>query len=820
MTLFLTSAAALTLAAVTPPTTVPGNTAQLSQAIDRLAVVGNVLYVAAHPDDENTELLSWLIHEKKIRAAYLSLTRGEGGQNLLGAERAPLLGVIRTQELLAARHTDGAEQFFGRERDFGFSKSPDETLTTWGKEEALSDVVWVIRRFQPDVIVTRFSPLPAKTHGHHTASAMLALEAFKAAADPAQFPEQLQWVKPWQAKRIVWNKGTFQGVPTTSDFLALDIGTYNRRLGVSMGEIAAASRSMHKSQGFGEAPERGSELDYFKLLDGAPMAQSLLDGVDFTWARVSGSDKLREQLRLLRSEFNPDHPETSLTRLLASRDLIAALPENPWKAHKLAEIDEVMAAVAGIFASATSATATTVPGGALTVSLEVVQRALPSLTLRAVKVGGEALALGKALTPSQVFQQDQVAHAPLTLANPYWLREREVGGLFTVNDPTVRGLPEAPPALSATFVFSVGDHTLELTRPVQYVWTDPVGGERQRPLEILPEVTVDAAAPVMMFPDVHSKTLTLRVRATAAAAKGALAAHAPAGFAITPASADFALAHAGEEALLTFSVTPTVKLGNEDDSASGVVSFSVGGSPAHGVTRIDYPHIPVQTLTPPTAVKLVRFTQKRALTYVGYVNGAGDDVAAALRDVGYDVTVLTDAALASGKLEAYEAIVIGVRAFNTNPRMLEHVARLQAYVHNGGIVLTQYNTQNWISSVKGEMGPYPIALSADRVTEENAEVTFALPEHPVLRAPNHITPHDFDGWVQERGLYFAGAWDKRYATPLSMHDQKEEPKLGSLLVAHHGKGVFIYTGLAFFRQLPAGVPGAYRLMANLLSRGK
>ncbi len=812
MTMLITSAAVFGLAASTP------NAAEILQAIDRLSAVGNVLYVAAHPDDENTELLSWLVSEKKLRAAYLSMTRGEGGQNLLGPERAPLLGVIRTEELLAARRIDGAEQFFGRVRDFGFSKTPEETLRVWGKDTALSDAVWVIRKFQPDVIITRFSPLSAKTHGHHTASAMMALEAFRAAADPKAFPEQLAFVAPWQAKRIVWNKGVFGGAKPgeLADFLPLEIGTYNRVLGVSGGEVAAQSRSMHKSQGFGDSPDYAARNEYFKLLDGAPMRASPLDDLDFSWARVTGSEKFRTALAALRAEFKPDHPEASLHRLFEARALLTAMPDNAFKAGKLQELEHLIAAVAGVVVTAQSKAPTSMPGGEVALTLTAVQRSLPSLLLKEVNVAGETFTLGTTLKTSQEssVEKKMTLGKEALLSNPYWLREPPSDGAFVVNDASLRGLPAQPP-LAATFVFALGENTFRVAAPIGYLWTDPVAGERHRPLEVLPEVTVTVPAKVAMFPDAHARHLRFVLRASVGAATGTVAVEAPAGFSVEPKAAAFALKAAGDETSVSFVVTPPAKLSADDDSQSGVLRLNING-PAHGVLRIDYPHIAIQTLAPPSEVKLVRFAQKRAVTRIGYINGAGDDVAQALRDVGYEVTLLDDQALAQN-LDAYQAIVIGVRAFNVNPRMTEHAARLAEYVHNGGTVLAQYNTQNRISEVKGAIGPYPITLGQDRVTEEDAEVT--LQDHAALHTPNKITARDFSGWVQERGLYFAAKWDDHYQAPLSMHDKGEDAKRGSLLIAPYGKGVFVYTGLAFFRQLPDGVPGAYRLFANLLARG-
>lgn len=801
--------------------------AELARAIDRLSVTGSVLYVAAHPDDENTRLLAWLANHARVRTGYLSLTRGEGGQNLIGAEQAPLLGVIRTQELLAARGVDGAEQLFTRARDFGYSKTPEETLAIWGKDELLADVVWAIRRFRPDVIVTRFSPEQRDTHGHHVASAMLALEAFERAADPAYRPEQLKWVTPWQARRIVWNKGVWAG--STEDltgFLKMDVGGYDPAIGASYGELAARSRSMHKSQGFGAAPGRGATPEYFKLLAGEPMRRSILDGVDLGGGRWKGAEPVLKLFKRARAELKLDRPDAALPALVEAAGALRALPADPWRAHVAAALDRIIAGCAGLFADAFAAEAVAVPGGPVKVVVEVVNRSPAAVTLEKVALGGEVIAVGRALEPNQPWQLERRLTLPVEtpLSNPYWLVDPPEAGRFTVREQALIGLPEGPPPLAAELTVVVAGHRMVLPRAVGYKWTDPVAGERRRPLEVLPPVTLSARAPLVMFPAPRRKTVHVAVRASTGPAAGVVRPEAPAGFTVTPAERRFSLAARDEVAELAFEVAPPpLGPGGEPVSATlGLVAvLDGGGAPAtRAVERIDYPHIPPQTLAPPAQVKLVRLEVARRKTRVGYIPGAGDEVAQALRQIGYDVTVLSDEALASEPLGRYEAIVTGVRAFNTNPRLQQHHARLMDFVKAGGTLVVQYNAQNRLSRLAGPIGPYPLTLSQQRVTEEDAAVEPLLPEHPVLRAPNRIGPRDFAGWVQERGLYFADTWDPKYEAVLAMHDAGEPPRKGGLLVARHGKGAFVYTGLALFRQLPAGVPGAYRLLSNLVSHGR
>jgi LmbE family N-acetylglucosaminyl deacetylase len=801
--------------------------AVLLRDIERLSTVGRVLYVAAHPDDENTRLLSWLIQNQKVRAAYLSLTRGEGGQNLIGPEQAPLLGVIRTQELLAARSIDGAEQFFGEERDFGYSKTPEETLSIWGKEDALGDVVWVIRRFRPDVIITRFSPEDRQTHGHHTASAMLSLEAFKLAGDPKAYPEQLKTVSPWQPKRIVWNKGVFgPGNPAdVAGFAEMDVGGYDPLLGVSPGEVAARSRSMHRSQGFGSSPLRGPVSEYFRLLAGAPFQRSFLEGIDLSWSRVPGSEKLRQGLSEVRARFDPHNPAASIPALFDTYDALDALPDSPWKPDKRAELTRVISACAGFFADATSDETTAVPGTDVKVMLTALNRSPAAWSLHSVRILDHETVLDRGLETNRPVTIDQTVRLPpnSALSTPYWLVEQPSPGRWTVHDPTLAGLPEQPSPLLATFVVTAGPRRLEIVRPVAFAWTDPASGERRRPLEVLPSATLNPSEPLLMFPEGVSKELRVTVRATRGALSGVVQAEAPTGFRVEPVSQPYAVADINTVQELTFRVQPPERLGDDGVAASGVVRFL--GAPApdarpaawRSVTRIEYPHIPTQTLAPLAEVKVVRFAMKRAVSRVGYIPGPGDEVPAALRQVGYEVTVLSDAALEREPLDRFQAIVIGVRAFNTNPRLPQFHARLMEYVERGGTIIAQYNTNNRISKITGDIGPWPFSISQERVTDEKAAVERLVPAHRIFTAPNRIDDADFSGWVQERGLYFADRWDDHYQPLLAMNDPGEPPRKGSLLVAHRGKGVFIYTGLSFFRQLPAGVPGAYRLFANLLS---
>ena len=836
------------LAAGPPP---QPNAAQIALGLRKLGVAGSVLYVAAHPDDENTALLAYLANGALLRTAYLSVTRGDGGQNLIGSEQGPALGLIRTQELLAARRIDGAEQFFTRARDFGFSKSPDETLRIWGKDAVLADVVAVVRKFRPDVIVTRFSPEPAETHGHHTASAILALEAFHAAADPKFHPEQLVGgVGVWQARRIFWNRSSFFIKPTddVSGDVKLDVDGYNPLLGESYGEMAADSRSMHKSQGFGVARTRTPIVEYFKLLAssapkevaaGRPLA-GILDGIDVTLKRFAGATRLRGLVDKAIAKFDPAAPYASVPALVAVDGALSEISEAGWRAEKQREVTNLIVACAGLFVDATAADYRAAPGTAVEVTATAVDRSPVPVTLDEVRFPFEASghAVGHKLeTPRQDGQRISGAAAPfelrqsvklpveLTPTTPYWLEASPDAGLYHA-DPALIGMPEQASPIEVTFVFTIGGRKVAVARPVSYKWTDPVMGERYRALEVTPAVSVRPEANVLMFPRGVVQTLTVRLVAGVPSATGLLRPEAPAGWTVEPASAPFALGAVGSEAALSFqvrvNVRPNAGAGTSPAPALLHVIAEIGGARlSWGVVRIEHPHIPIQTYLVASDVRLVPVDLAIAGKRIGYIPGPGDEVPASLRQVGYEVTIVSDEALAVGApgLARFDAVVVGVRAFNTNERLRAAHAALMAYVENGGTLVVQYNTNNRLAPLTVPLGPWPFDIGQKRVTDETAAVTFTAPGHPALTTPNAIGPKDFEGWVQERGLYFAEKWDSRYETPLAMHDPGEAPQAGSLLGTRYGKGTFVYTGLAFFRQLPAGVPGAYRLLANLLAGG-
>jgi LmbE family N-acetylglucosaminyl deacetylase len=808
----------------------PLDAAQIQLALKKLTVVGSALYVAAHPDDENTALIAYLGNERLYRTGYLSMTRGDGGQNLLGDEKGELLGVIRTQELLAARRTDGSEQFFTRALDFGFSKGPDETLKIWGHDLALADVVWNIRRFQPDVIITRFPTTGEGGHGHHTASAILAVEAFSAAGDPSKFPDQLKYVGVWQPKRLFWNRFTFQPVkpddPSVAKSLRIDIGAFNPLLGRSYTEVAAESRSMHKSQGFGAAERRGTFLNYFDQLAGDPAKSDIFEGIDTSWSRYAGGDAVGKVLQQASDSYDPKSPAKTIPLLLQAYDLLdrlragGAWAASPWADVKQRDLLNAIRACAGISIDVAAGDSSVTAGNSIPVSVSVVNRSdYPfNLSMVASRYADPSKGVNAPLANNVPIKTDLSIKVPadFPISQPYWLRKPPNKGSYVVDDQQLIGIPENAAAIPIIVTLTDNAmHTIIFEVPAVYRWTDAVQGERTRSVDVVPAVTANLGAPVYVFPDTQAKPVTVLLRNVNATGPVTVRLRVPNGWTSDPASASVTFAKKGEESRATFQVKPPP--GESNALVHAEVETADGKKIDLGVTNIDYPHIPAQRVFSDASAKLVRADIKKRGTRVGYVMGAGDEVPTALRQVGYDVTLLTDDDLDRGDFAKYDAIVTGVRAYNARPRMRLAHPKLMDYVKNGGTLVVQYNSTNPQPLLVDVPGPYPFKVSTDRVTVEEAPVRFVHPDSPLLNVPNKITAADFSGWVQERGLNFVKDWDPQYQTVLASNDPGEPEKEGGELYAHYGKGTFIYTSYAWFRQLPAGVPGAYKMFVNLVS---
>lgn len=809
------------------------SSSEILQRIEKLQTVSAVLYVAAHPDDENTRLLSYLASERKVRTGYLSLTRGDGGQNLIGKEQGSALGLIRTQELLAARRTDGAEQFFTRANDFGYSKNPEETFVFWNKDSVLADMVWTIRKFQPDVIICRFPTTGEGGHGHHTASAILAEEAFDAAADPKRFPEQLKLVNTWKTKRLFWNTFNFGSTNTTAeDQLKVDVGVFNPLIGEYYGEVAANSRSMHKSQGFGSSKSRGSSIEYFELLKGEPAKTDLLEGIATNWSRFSEGAAVKKLAEQVANEFDVRHPQKSVSVLVSLLNAIKKLPDtNPelsyWKTQKTKEVEQLLLECSGVFIDVFANNFNASSGESLVLTTQVVSKFSSDIELLSIQFPDKDTATYNVLYFNQLLILKHIFNVPKNIpySNSYWLNAAPQNGLYTVPDQLLRGIPENQAALRVSFQLKIGKSIITISRNVVHKQVDPVKGEVYRPLEILPKVTINPTEKVVVFTSDSPKKITFLIKAQTPNCEGKLNLVLPKGWTGTLDQTSFSILEKGKEisvsATITMVTSVTVAEALEATNFNEVKLQAIIGKDTlqQAIQRIDYDHIPSQFILSTSSVKMIHVPMKisSGKEKIGYIEGAGDDVAVCLGQLGYDVTVLTDADLSTGNLAAFSAIVTGVRAYNTNERLSVHYETLMNYVKNGGNLVVQYNTNSRVGPIGSKIGPFPFTISRNRVTDETAKVTFTTPTHPVLNYPNKIEQSDFDNWIQERGIYFATTVDSNYQTVLSMNDPNEPTETGSLIIGEYGKGHFVYTGLAFFRELPAGVPGAYRLFVNLLS---
>lgn len=804
--------------------------ADIHEAIKKLNFLGSALYVAAHPDDENTRLIAYLANEVKATTAYLSLTRGDGGQNLIGTEIRELLGLIRTQELLAARRIDKGNQMFSRANDFGYSKHPDETFAIWDKEKVLADVVWAIRKWQPDIIVNRFDHRRAgRTHGHHTASAMLSHEAFDLTADPKVYPEQLEYVQPWQPKRMFFNTSWFFygsrenfEKADKSNMLSVDVGVYYPILGKSNTEIAAESRSMHRCQGFGSAGSRGSQEEYLELIKGDKPQTDLFEGINTTWTRVKGGGPIGKILAQVEDNFDYDNPAKSIPALARAYKLIKGLPNGHWKNVKRNEIEQVIEACLGMYAEASATAYSATPGEELQLNLEIINRSAAEVQLNKIEFQplktdtSVAVSLGN--NERYTLRKSVTLPTNIPFTNPYWLNEKASLGMYTVSDQKLRGLPETPRTFSVIFELDVAGVPLKVKRPIVYKRTDPVKGEVFRPFEITPPVYANLVDKVLIFGNTDApKTVSVILKAGKDSLAGTLELERQKGWRVEPASIDFELNQKGEEQLFSFKLFPPK--GQSEAAISPKVTLGDEVYDQEAIF-IEYDHIPTQTVFRKSTARVVKIDLATAGRKVGYVMGAGDEIPASLEQIGYEVSLLEDGDFQLDNLRNYDAIILGIRAYNTVDRLKFYQSNLLQYVEDGGNLIVQYNTTRRLKVPQDKIAPYHLKISRDRVAVEEAEVRFLAPDHPVLNFPNKITSKDFDGWVQERGLYFPNEWGDEFKAILSSNDPGEPARDGGLLVAPYGEGNYIYSGYSWFRELPAGVPGAYRLFANLISLGQ
>jgi len=803
------------------------NPNEIHHSIKKLNFLGSVLYLAAHPDDENTRLISYFSNNVHARTGYLSLTRGDGGQNLIGPEIRELLGVIRTNELLQAREIDGGEQFFTRANDFGYSKHPDETLEIWNKEKVLNDVIKVVRSFQPDIIINRFNAESAgKTHGHHTSSAMLSIEAFDLAASSTYQNSDL---KPWKTNRLFFNtswwfygsKENFEKADK-SKMLSINTGVYYPSSGMSNSEIASLSRSMHKSQGFGSTGTRGNQNEYIELLKGElpKDKNNLFDGIDTTWNRVEGGSEIKMILDKVEKEFNFLDPSASVPDLLAAYSLINNLENEHWRIFKLDQIKEIIAACAGLYLEGKSNSAYATKNDSIKINIEAINRSDQRIILQNIQI--------VPYNDKTDFNQDLANNVPfnfskeILIANnidntsPYWLNEKGTLGMYKVADKSLIGVPETLRDLKINFKIVINGITIDYLRDIIYKYNDPVKGEVYQPFEIVPPVFSSIASNVIIFNELSPKEIPIRIKALKDEVKGEAVLNIPESWTVEPNKIPFEILKNGDEKIVVFKVSPP---NIQSEGTIKSIIKSEGKEYSNSLVDISYDHIPKQTVLVPAEAKVVRLDLIKKGNSIGYIKGAGDEVPKYLQQIGYKVTIIDPDNITQNSLKKYDAIMVGIRAYNTVEALKLKQKVILEYVKNGGNVIVQYNTNHRLK-VKENLAPYSLQLSRDRVTDENSKVKFLAPNHEIMNYPNKISDQDFEGWVQERGLYFPDKWAKEFTPILSFHDKGESAKKGSLLVAKYGEGYYMYTGLSFFRELPAGVPGAYKLLTNMISMGK
>lgn len=777
---------------------VPTGLEEILHALRSLQKETRVLYLAAHPDDENTRLISWLTHGAGVETAYLSLTRGSGGQNLIGAELGAPLGYIRTQELLEARKIDGGRQFFTRAVDFGYSKNPEETFAFWGKEEVLSDVVRVIREFRPHIIITRFPTDGRGGHGHHTASALLAAEAFDLAGSLTAYPDE--YGIPWSPEMLYWNASSWwdktlpDRAAKEAGIIEVEVGGFDPINGRSCNELASMSRSMHKSQGFGASIARGEMKEYLIHQKGANAFYERL----FWETPGKTNEGARQAAELLAAG----------DRSGAIEKLLDLKEENNSPAFER-RVDGIVAGLLGLHAEALVPNGSAAAGQQLDVELRCIKRMDIPLTIKKIDWNGRIQDQSEELQRDQMLIINNRIRCG-ALNGPYWL-DRPFSTLHDVPDSLI-GLPmaKADPYVGLTFDHLGRPFSLRLA--VEYKEVDRVDGELKRPLVVAPPLTVRFASPSLVTTG-SAVDAVVQIRSWRDSVSDELGFDVPSGWTVTPSHIPFELAQAGDVQNIQIRIVPP------KDTRTGVLRPSLRSSPnmVRSSMSIEHPHIVPTELFLPSELKLANASIDIDAAKVGYIAGAGDAVPEAIERMGFKIEFIDEERVRRGGLEEYMAIIAGIRAYNVNDWLPGVQSLLMDYVEDGGNYIVQYNTRSRDLKLMS-FGPYPMKLSRERVSDETAAATLIDPSHGVFRSPNRITEADFDGWVQERGLYFAdiSSLDPRYETLISWHDKDEPPRLGGLIVAQHGEGAFMYTGISFFRQLPAAVPGAYRLLANLI----
>ena len=797
------------------------SSSNISSMLEKLDVFGKVLYVAAHPDDENTRLIAYLANEKKYETAYLSATRGGGGQNFLGTHLKDNLGLIRTQELLEARKIDGGQQFFTSAVDFGYSKEPVETLNFWNEEKILSDFVWIIRKFRPDIIITRFNQTPYITHGHHTASTILAEKAFNLSGDPDAFPEQLKYVKTWQSQRLLWNTSRRFFNLKEEDIekmLKIDVGVYNNKIGKSYNEIASESRSMHKSQAFGALRRRGSEEELIVYSQGKKAENDIMEGVITSWDRVKPNDELKSYLKKAKDSFNINKPYEIIDYLsLAHRELNRVI-DRDWRVIKKNEIKNLIKASSGLFFEALSNVELASNGEEIKIKFDIINRSPYPIKLEKIQLDKTEYIINDSLENNKLLSVEKnfKISTESEVSEKYWLKNPSEFGSYNIDDQRLIGDPDNQPTLEAKFVFRINGQQISYNSPIIYKINSPINGDEYRPFNIGNPIYLNPLNNLEYYVNTNKKKLKVEVISGANDVKARIYLEVSDGTKVEPEFYDIEFKNKDERKTLSFDVTLP---GNKNSINKVSYKAKVEGDIlSRGIDKIIYSHISHQTRFPKSDVSLIKFNLNIKAKNIAYLMGSGDKVPESLSLVGYNVDLFEKKDINAEKLKNYDALIIGVRAFNSDKSLFDIKPQLMNFMESGGNVIVQYNTSRNLDVNK--FSPYSFQLSRNRVSQENAPVRIINSKHPALNYPNKITLDDFNGWVQERGLYFPNSWSQEYETIISSNDEGEKPNNGGILISKVGEGYFVYTSYSWFRQLPAGVSGAYKIFSNLISLGK
>lgn len=801
--------------------------------LEKIKTLGSILYFAAHPDDENTALLAYLSQHESLDAAYLSLTRGSGGQNRIGSELNAGLGIIRTQELLTARRIDGARQYFSNAIDFGYSRSQSETLRIWGESDVLGDAVKVIREYKPDVIIIRFHPGDSQTHGHHQAATYLALQAFELAGDPAAYPEQLEYLEPHQASRLYWDAywwtDRYQDEIDQPGTLSFELSSFDPILGESYTEISRRALGQHKSQGVVFPLSREKMPIKLVLVKGEPVDE-LFAETDISWNRIDPSGTITAILDEAVLHYDLRNPEAIVPLLLDARREIENLKTSVWKSRKLPALDQIILDCLGIFVDARISTSQVYQGEIASIEVEIANRSNRDLSfdLKAMNAfvpaqWPERLQIMSAHENNswellagvqQTFKLEIEIPENVPATTPYWLVVPGVYGRYGVESPQLTGLSQNPPTLELRLEVVIDEQRVYGSFPVVYRSVDSMRGESRDPVAITEPISI--SLPDTLLISANEQILDIPLVLTSNQTEtisGILKIESSDEW--NRESVEVPLQIEGYQRL-----THMLELQPKKNASRGVLEvkfIAEGKTYRQSRSQIKYPHIPTQVIHTPASKKLIHVSVKGVDNKIGYFHGAGDKIPQTLQSLGFHVDVLSYEQLGDIQtLSQYDAVIYGMRAYNTHSELEEVESVLTQYVKQGGTWIVQSIDPR---RMKSQFHP-PIPLTtgrSSRVTDEAATIRFLLPTHKVLHTPNEITDADFEGWVQERGLYFAESWDDAYASILSCNDPDFPPEDGGLLISQHEEGYFVYTGYAFFRQIPAGNSGAIKLFSNLVS---